>query len=479
MKTIYFILIAFLVMLIGSTSHASENELPDMGSSSNTTLPLSMEQELGDYYIKILRQQLPIIDDPQIRDYINQLGFKLVAASDEARDREFYFFVINDSNINAFAMPGGYIGINSGLILNAESVDELAGVLAHEIAHVTQRHLARRLEQQQKLSLPTMLAALGSVLVLTQNPEAGVAALSSIQAGATQVMINHTRGNESEADRVGIVTLAGAGFNPHGMSSFFEKMLRFGRYSRSPLAFLSTHPLSQQRITEARDRARTLRYRRTADDERFRYFQERLSALLPKDYQAAKRAKEQVMERFSDREAPVPLRYGYSLLLSQTNVPEEAVSLLRDLVSKEPDNQDLKLALTEALIKAESYKEAINVIEPLYRLNPGNDPFTMAYARALFADGQTQKTLDVLYEHLPRVNEEPSIYEFMAEVQSKAGLYKEVHESTGLYLYYSGDLQGALGQFKLALNGRGNDPYFNSRLYARIREVQRELMQIR
>jgi len=201
---------------------AKNNELPDIGSSINKILPLNLEQQLGDYYMKVLRQQLPVINDPQIRNYINELGFRLVSSNEDTKDRQFYFFVINDPTINAFAMPGGYIGINSGLIQNAESESELAGVMAHEIAHVTQRHLARRLEQQQQISIPTLLATLGSVLVMTKNSQAGMAALTGIQAGASQVMINHTRTNESEADRIGIVTLANAGFEPSGMASFLK-----------------------------------------------------------------------------------------------------------------------------------------------------------------------------------------------------------------------------------------------------------------
>ncbi|MCP3674712.1 MAG: M48 family metalloprotease, partial [Gammaproteobacteria bacterium] len=223
MKLIKIQLLLSLVLILPMVS-ASSNELPDMGSSINKLLPLNFEQELGDNYIRFLRQQLPVIDDPQVRTYINNLGFRLVASNEDAENRQFYFFVINDPAINAFAMPGGYIGINSGLVQNAKNESELAGVMAHEIAHVTQRHLARRLEQQSQLSMPMMLATLGSILVMMQDAEAGMATLTGILAGADQVMINHTRTNESEADRIGIVTLAKAGFNPIGMAAFFEKL---------------------------------------------------------------------------------------------------------------------------------------------------------------------------------------------------------------------------------------------------------------
>ena len=468
-----------LFILLTLNISASNKDLPDMGSSINKVLPLNIEQELGDNYMKILRQQLDIIDDPLIRNYINELGFRLVASSEEAKDRKFYFFVINDPSINAFAMPGGYIGINSGLILNAETESELSGVIAHEIAHVTQRHLARRFEQQQQLSMPTMLAALGSILVMTQNTEAGMAALTGIQAGATQIMINHTRTNEAEADRIGIITLANAGFDPLGMSRFFEKLLVLSRYRGTNLSFLSTHPLSQNRITESRDRARELSVIRRGDDFNFSLAQERLASFLSMNFKSVKLVYEDKLAIFPDHQKPPAIEFGYALTLSKLTLYKEAQLILQRLYDANQNNLFFSLALTEILIKNNQHDAAIKLLKELYRLNPGNDSITMTYARALFIDNQVKKSLDILYEHLPNVIKEPSIYELMAEVQAKDGLFKEVHESTGLYLYFSGDLPGALAQFKMAMNGRSSDPYFNARLLARIRNLQKEILETR
>ncbi len=478
MKLIKIQLLLSLVFILPML-RAGSNELPDMGSSINKLLPLNLEQELGDNYIRFLRQQLPVIDDPQVRTYINNLGFRLVASNEDAENRQFYFFVINDPAINAFAMPGGYIGINSGLIQNAENESELAGVMAHEIAHVTQRHLARRLEQQSQLSMPMMLAALGSILVMTQNAEAGMAALTGIQAGATQVMINHTRTNESEADRIGIVTLAKAGFNPTGMATFFEKLLQLSRYSGKRLAFLSTHPLSQNRITESRDRARELPVQRRGDDFNFNLVRERLASLLVQDYNPTKRIYENKLAKYQPQNVPVSLKFGYALTLSKLGQYTKAEEMLRDLSKSNPDNLFFSLALAETYIADSKPHIAIGLLKEPYRLNPGNDSITLIYAKALLEDEQVKKSLDILYEHLPKIEKEPSIYELMAEAQSKEGLYKEVHESTGMYLYYSGDLQGALAQFKMSMNGRSNDPYFNSRLLARIRKVQKEILEMK
>ena len=475
MKHVYRHLIIIIMISCAAILSAASSDLPDMGSSSNRSLPLNIEQELGDNYMRLIRRDLDINSDPLVRTYINQLGFRLVAANPDAEDRQFYFFVVNDSTVNAFAMPGGYIGINSGLIEQAESEDELAGVVAHEIAHVTQRHIARRIEQQQQLSLPSMLAMLGSILVMTQDPEAGMAAMTGIQAGATQVMINHTRANESEADRVGIATLASAGFNPTGMTRFFEKMLALSRYSGQRLAFLSTHPLNQRRITESRERARKLPFVERIDNDAFRLVKQRMMSTMQQDFNTLDRRYSQTIENMQAR-APEFLKYGYAMIQHRLGNHQIALDKLTPLIDKDPINPIYIVSKSEILTALGRAKEAIALLKAPLTLNPGNDAFTIAYAKALLANEDTQTALDVLYEHLPKIENEPFIYELIAEVQSKHGLYKEVHESTGLFLYHSGDLQGALSQFKLAISGRSDDPYFNARISARIRKVQQEIL---
>ncbi len=469
-------LIILLLPVFEINYFAKSSELPDMGSSINKVLPLNIEQELGEKYMRYIRLQLDIISDPQIRNYINEIGFRLVAENEDAKDRQFYFFVINDPAINAFAMPGGFIGINSGLIKNAISEDELAGVMAHEIAHVTQRHIARRIEQQQSLSMPMMLATLGSILVMTQNTEAGMAAITGLQAGATQMMINHTRTNESEADRIGILSLANAGFNPMGMADFFEKLMKFSRYQSNQLAFLSTHPLSQQRITEARDRARNLNVTRRGNEFNFRMFKKRLFSLLPADTKIEKSQYERSLKKFEQKSIPVDAQYGYALTLGRLDEYDSAIKLLKKLLQEHPTSLYFILSLAEQYIASDQPEIAIDLLSKPLKLNPGNDSITMLYAKALIANKQIKSALDVLYEHLPKFEKEPSVYELIAEAQSQDGLFKEVHESTGLFLYYSGDLHGAIAQFKLALKGRSDDPYFNSRLFARVRMVQEEIL---
>ncbi len=475
-KFLPYILLIVLISL--SPSRFMAGELPDMGSSGSRALPLNLEQELGDNYMRLIRRDLDINSDPLVRTYINQLGFRLVAANPDAENRKFYFFVVNDPTVNAFAMPGGYIGINSGLIQRAASEDELAGVIAHEIAHVTQRHIARRIEQQQQLSIPAMLGMLGSILIMTQDPEAGMAAMTGIQAGATQVMINHTRSNESEADRVGIQTLANAGFNPDGMTRFFEKMLELSRYRGQILPFLSTHPLNQTRITESRERARNLPFVERIDNDTFRLMQQRIQMTMEQDFNTLHRTYNKRLENTSLKVSD-DFSYGLAMIEHRRGNHAKALEMIQPLIDADPRNAVYIVSKAEILSELDRTDEAIELLKRPLEINPGNDAYTIAYAKALVAKGDTKTALDVLYEHLPKLENEPFIYELIADVQSKHGLYKEVHESTGLFLYHSGDLQGALSQFKLAISGRSDDPYFNARLSARIRKVQQEILMLR
>ena len=196
-------------------------KLPDMGDSAGTLISPIEEKKLGDAFFRNLHSEIKINNDPEIQQYIQAIGQRLVTNSDTPGS-PFHFFVVIDKSINAFAGPGGYIGINSGLLITTESESEMASVMAHEVAHVTQRHLYRAFEAASQLSLPTAAAMLAAILLGTQNAELGLAALTAIQAGSIQLQINFTRSNEQEADRIGMQTLVRSDFNPRSMPVFLN-----------------------------------------------------------------------------------------------------------------------------------------------------------------------------------------------------------------------------------------------------------------
>ncbi|SPW13007.1 Putative Zn-dependent protease, contains TPR repeats [Cronobacter sakazakii] len=232
--------------------------LPDMGTSAGSTLSIGQELQMGDYYVRQLRGSAPLINDPLLVQYINGLGMRLVSHADSVKT-PFHFYLINNDEINAFAFFGGNVVLHSALFRYADNESQLASVMAHEISHVTQRHLARAMEDQKRSAPLTWVGALGSILLAMASPQAGMAALTGTLAGTQQGVITFTQQNEQEADRIGIQVLQRSGFDPQAMPTFLEKLLDQARYSTRPPEILLTHPLPESRLSDARNRANQMR----------------------------------------------------------------------------------------------------------------------------------------------------------------------------------------------------------------------------
>ncbi|WP_144393426.1 M48 family metallopeptidase [Pleionea sediminis] len=449
---------------------AASNKLPDMGSSTSRTLSISQEQAIGDEYILGVRRYLPLIDDPLSIDYINHLGFRLVEQNPEAQDRRFYFFLIQDSTLNAFALPGGYIGTHTGLITAAENESELAAVMGHEIAHVTQRHLARRLELRNQLSFPTLASFIGAILIASQNPEAGVGMMATTQAGMQQALINHTRENEKEADRIGIQAMSRAGFDPGAVAAFFEKMQQSTRYLRKPPEFLMTHPVNQTRISDARARARNMPEPRNPDSLDFHLIKARLALSderpNSKNYQENKK-------RLANKSLKSEVDQYFFALQSAINEDyKTAIDLLMQLYIGRQRNLIYLVSLAETYIQSGKPAKAIPFLESELKTTPTSYPLIMTYAKALIENEQPMAARAILLEHAYKKNAEPQIFKLLGKAQSMAGLVDEVHESQGQLLYSMGDLEGALAQFELALGQTSDDPYATTRIQAKIDQIQ-------
>lgn len=266
------IVLCLSVALFSVGARANDNEkiqLPDMGDSAGAVISPRQEKELGEAFFRDLHAKIHINEDAEIQQYIQSIGQRLAANSDNP-GKHFHFFVVVDDNINAFAGPGGYIGVNSGLILLTEAESELASVLAHEIAHVTQRHLQRAFEMAGRLSIPAAAATLAAILLGAHSAELGQAALVAVQAGSTQFQVDFTRDNEKEADRIGMQTLSTADFDPRSMPVFFERLQKSSRYYGQNIPeFLRTHPVSASRIADTRGRAEQYDYRQYQDSSSY------------------------------------------------------------------------------------------------------------------------------------------------------------------------------------------------------------------
>lgn len=312
------------------------DNLPDMGTSAGSTLSIAQENQMGDFYIRELRASAPLIDDPLLNEYINQLGMRLVNHASSVRT-PFFFHLINNDELNAFAFFGGHVVLHSALFRYADNESQLASVMAHEISHVTQRHLARAMEDQKRSAPLTWVGTLGAVLLAMASPQAGMAALTGTLAGTRQGMISFTQQNEQEADRIGIQVLQRAGFDPQAMPMFLDKLLDQARYSSRPPEMLLTHPLPESRLADARNRASQMRPVVVQSSEDFYMAKVRVLGMYNS-------GKNQLTSDLLDELTKGNVRqqhaaqYGRALLAMQSNNYAQARTLLQPLLSAQPDN---------------------------------------------------------------------------------------------------------------------------------------------
>lgn len=423
-----------LVMTLLALPASSQIKLPAMGESVEAFLSSEEEKKLGEAFMRNLRHSLTLVEDLQIEEYIQSLGQR-VAVGHDAAQRDFNFFVVADPAINAFAGPGGYIGINSGLILATESEAELAAVIAHEIAHVTQRHLARAYQKASSMNLPLTAAVIAAIILGNHNSQIEQAAIASVAAGSVQQQINFTRSQESEADRIGLQILVHAGFDPAAMPDFFEKLLRASGYSEEGIyEFLRTHPMTYNRIAEARDRARQLASNVNQND----------------DYYAIMRARINVLTTTQDRTV-AGSDYEQALKLSKDKNYPAARQLMQKLITKEPDKLSYQLALAEIDLAANQPLIAIKTLEQSLRLNPDHLPLILLYIRTLLTAEQIAQARQALQRYNTIIPRNRTYYELVAESEGKLGRASASHQALAEFYYLNGNTAEAINQLQLAL----------------------------
>jgi predicted Zn-dependent protease len=256
MKQILSFSLLSVLLLAAMPGRAVDIALPEMGDSAGALISPRDEHQIGQAFFWRLQQSTPLVEDPEVTSYIQSLGYRIAANSNDP-GLDYTFFMVPDPAVNAFAAPGGFIGVNSGLLLTAETEDELASVMAHEIAHITQRHILRSFERHKRMTIPRTAAMIAAALLGAADPKAGSAAMMAVQAGDIQSQLDYSRAHEAEADNIGMQTLVAAGFDPEAMPSFFEKLQQASRYYGGDTVpeFLRTHPVTTSRIADAKGRA--------------------------------------------------------------------------------------------------------------------------------------------------------------------------------------------------------------------------------
>ncbi|UCB56197.1 MAG: M48 family metallopeptidase [Thiotrichales bacterium] len=445
------------------TGSRSLAELPTLGDPTLDSISAREEEQLGLAYYRSLRASLPVIEDIQLNYYLESLAQKLVTQSDEA-GREFTFFIIQSPVINAFALPAGYIGVHSGLFLDADNEAQLASVLAHEISHVTQRHIARMIDESGNsiaINIATLVAA---ILVGTQDSEMGQAVLTGGLAAAQQSSINFTRANEYEADRIGIGLLIEAGINPDGMVEFFEHLL--DKSSGLQIEYIRTHPLDINRVTEAKNRIKDEHSTLPKNSEDFLFAKARLAVLTNNNNGLRK------LIELNEHLEGVIAEYLRGIALIKLDHPQKAIAILEPL-SQQHKHPWIKLALADAHYANNDRKKTLELLEQLNSLYPGYLPVTLAYAKALNTYRQPDKSIELLLRQL-QSDQYAEIYRLLAQAYHLNGQTSAALEATGNQYAMQGYYELAMQQYGIALNHEDLSKTSKTRLETK----KKELMEI-
>ena len=468
-----FTLVLCSLLFVASLPRAQELKLPKLGESSTSMFSTEFEHQLGRTWLRIFRSQVSTVNDPLLYDYLEGLIYKLATHS-QLEDRRIEIVIVDNPTINAFAVPGGVIGIHNGLLQWAQTQDELATVLAHEIAHLSQRHFSRGVEFQQKQQ-PVALAAMlaGLVLMATTGTDAGMAAISATQAAVQDSSLRYSRSNEQEADRVGMQTLVEAGMDPHAAPAMFERMLQASRYSggnRMP-EFLRTHPLSENRIADTRNRARQYPKKIREIDLDYQLMRARVANQLADTPESAvQRFRGELDGKPRSREAAI---YGLVLALTSAGRAEEASLELDGLWSADPHRLEYIIADAEIDMARNHPDKAITKLAAQLEISPGNHPLTMAYASALMKNGQPHIAEEVLVEQSRLKPNDPGLWYLLAEVQGLSGNIVGLHQSRAEYFILNGILDRAEKQLTYALPLARGDYLTTAKINERLADISR------
>lgn len=445
--------LTLLILLCFSASVMGEG-LPDLGDVSQTIVNPIQERQIGQQSMLEIRASRQFLDDPEINDYLNQIGYKLVENSAEP-SLGFEFFALNDYNINAFALPGGFIGVNIGLLLTAQSESELASVLSHEIAHVTQHHLARMVAGQQGDSLATLAAIAVAILAARNNSQASQAAIVGAQARTVQKQLDFTRLHEQEADRIGFEILQKSGYNVHAMPEFLERLQRATRLLEgSAPNYLRTHPITSDRIADIENRVSKQPYRLIPDSLDFQLVRTKLISTQKTNADA--------IEYFSDalnskaHGNPIAQRYGLVRALLKANQLERANQELALLRKQTRNNAMIELLTGQVKRAGKKSSDTQAFYRAAVQSFPQSRALLYEYVDLLIENQQAQEAVNTLSEQVLRYPSDTTLYGLQARAYAALGKPLEQHQAQAYSYAWQGKLYAAIEQLELAKQAGGS-----------------------
>ena len=470
-------LLMFLAPAWPGLTQAQERDLPAIGGLGGGLLSDQMETEIGQQVMSSIRRSANQIHDPLVNEYLTSMVYRLVPYT-PLSNRELTIVVIDDPNINAFAVPGNIVGVNGGLFLNARTEQQFGSVMAHELAHLSQRHFARRLEQQER-SAPLTAAGIiaGIVLTAVTGSEAGIATIMGTQAMSVQNMLAYSRAHEQEADRVGMEIMADAGLDPHGMPQMFEIMMRQSRLqgNRGP-EYLSTHPLTQARVSDTRSRADQYPAMGVSDHHEYHLVRARLQVRYA-------RSKAEAIDAFQSylkdpaSGSETAARYGLAVALLADSQAAKARNILDELLEESPNRITYQVTLAEAMQAQGQLDSARDLMETALRRNPGNYPITDRLAHIEIQAGNGSRAAEYLKTLTRDYPYREELWLRLAEAEGMVRNIVGVHRARAEYDILMGDLEAAQRQLRQAQERAPASTPLRQVISERLAEVSRRLSQ--
>jgi predicted Zn-dependent protease len=449
---------------------AEWQQLPSMGETANASLSPGKEKQLGAEAMRQLRGHGAILNDPEVEYYLQSLGDRLVSHA-ASTPFKIHYVAINNPTVNSFAMPGGYIGIQTGLIAATSNQDELVGVMAHETAHEVQRHIARQVAQGKSLGKLTIASLLAAVAAgaLTGNPAVGIAAMGAGTGAALQKRIDYTRKDEEEADRVGIRMMAAAGFDPMAMASFFEHMAELKRLSGGvglpPI--LLNHPVNSERIADAESRAKQYPSSKPKSPLVYRLMRARARVL------ASRNLDDTVRHFQGANESDPAVRYGLALTWAKQGKLGRALKVFESLAGNHPKN--VHFALEEAKIKQirGALPAALKAFQKALQHFRKYPPLILAYVNALEQDKQFKTAWQLLHRSDIDLGDSPHLHRLLAVAANQTQHHGEARYQLAEYFFLQGDYESAIRQLQAGLKETGTSKAEHAKLQDKLKQVQK------
>ena len=472
MKNYLYIICTFILVHNAFSQEVSSKEiiLPELGDRVSGAVSAAQERAIGEIVLEQIYSQAPLISDPLLFDYTEHLIYRLSEYS-QVNDRYFNVLLIDDSSLNAFAAPGGIIGVNGGLFLNADNEGQFASVIAHELAHLSQRHFARNVLKSQDSNLASALVMVSSIAIalISNNPNA----ISVGPAFLQQQNLRYSRLFEKEADRVGFANLVKAGYNPKSMGEMFENMNDIRRLSGDlPPEFLLTHPLSSSRISDAFNAAEGISEEgKKSDSLEFGLMKARLEVYYEKIPANALRS---FQAKVNDNPSDANI-YGLALAHEKNNNFDESLSLLNNLIQKYPKNLVINTTKVDVLLSNDEFSRALVLVDRFLEISPKNYPLSISKSKVLLAMERYFESEEIIRDQLLRRNDDPELWLLLSEIQRTSQNIIGYHQSRAEYFLLLGQDEQALNQLEFALQLTQNNFQVSESIMNKMVEIKKDL----